>query len=328
VPKLRPSNLRVYDSHTAGNSTRLLTTDIPATLGKDMLTRKEYFRKHFDYLRTALTNEPRGYGTAGVAAFLMKPCNPEADFGLIFCDFRGYVDMCTHGTIGVVTTLFEQGLVNKKKFASGFVFDTPSGLVSARPNFAGTRVRSVTVRNVPSFFFKDTLVGLKHYGKVPASIAYGGNTYGYLDVRHLRLPVTKKNAQQLISLGQEILSKLRAQLTSTLPPILGVSLFETLGRYEAKNIMVGDDGLFDRSPCGTGTCGRMAVLHASHKLAKGQEFVNQSILGSKFVGKIIDEIHEGGKSMIIPEITGSAHLTAITDILLSRNDDLKYGFRI
>lgn len=318
----------VIDSHTGGTATRLLMEGIPDLRGKDMRERRRYLETHFDQIRTTLMQEPRG--NSGVAAILIPPSTGKADYGLIFCDFRGYVDMCVHGTIGVVTTLYELGL-KKSTDSKEILFDTPAGIVQARANISGEKVKSVSVRSVPSFYLGNVKLDFDRFGKLSVDLAFGGNVYAYVNAKEINIAVTPHNLSKLLYAGRNVLAKLRntkSPLIEYSKKILGVSFYEDIGDKTARNIMIADNDLYDRSPCGTGTCGRMAALNSQGKLMQGEKFVNRSIIGSEFTGKIISSVTLNGKKGIVPEITGSAYLTGICDLIVSKGDKLSGGFMI
>lgn len=321
----------VVDSHTAGMPTRVLIERSPPLKGKDMSQKKDFFRKNFDFVRTTLMQEPRG--NSGIAAILIAPSNMEADYGVIFSDFRGYVDMCIHGTIGLVTTLVELGHVDVSKARRGLVFDTPAGLVHTRATIRSGRVKSVTVRNVPSFSFKERVVDVPIFGKIAVSFAFGGNIYAYVNSSDLRLRLDPRKLAELLAAGRLLLKEMKKLAIShpvnrAIKGVAGVSIVQDFSPRHAKNIMIAENDLFDRSPCGTGTCGRMAILNSNGKLGRGESFISESIIGSKFIGRIANITKADGYRAIVPEITGTAHLTAISDILVSKNDRLARGFLV
>jgi proline racemase len=281
-----------------------------------MVDRKKYFQKNFDHIRTTLTLEPRYF--PGVVAVLVPPSNSEADYGVIFSDYRGYPDMCVHGTMGIVTSLFELGLLKDPR--KPLTFDTASGLVRARANLRRGRIKSVSVSNVPSFYIEKVILP----GGVEAEIAFGGNTYAYLESSFKIVP---ENLGKLLALGKDVLQKLSASKYRKFK-VLGVSLYEDLGESKARNIMIADEGLFDRSPCGTGTCGRMAMLFKLGKLKMNQKFFNRSIIGSEFIGRIIRRRKIGEYEAIDPEITGTAYLTGRAEMIVSEADKLGEGFSV
>jgi proline racemase len=309
---------RVIDSHTAGEVTRLLI-DTPFLKGKNIVEKSKYFRSHFDHIRKALTLEPRSI--PGVLAMLVPPTDAQADYGLIFCDSHGSVDMCVHGTIGVVTCLVELGKSGGEILKSGVTFETPAGLVRARTNSRRGKLKSVTVSNVPSYFIKKETVTLSKFGEVEVSIAFGGNNFAYVDAKNLSLNVKPENLRKLLEVAREILQVIQGKR------LAGVSIYEDHDKF-ARNIMVAENDFFDRSPCGTGTCGRMAILNHESKLNPGQRFVNRSIIDSEFVGRIIGETRIRGVGAIVPEITGSAYITGISELVETEDDKLSVGFSL
>ncbi len=274
--------------------------------------------------------EPRG--NAGILALLVPPLDPKADYGLIFCDYRGYVDMCIHGTIGVVTTLFECGLVDKEIQRRGEIkFETSAGLVSTKANFSKDRVESVSINNVTSFLLDEKALNVSGYGEVLVSIAFGGNFYGYVNADDVGLKIEPPQLQSILSAGRVFLKELgRLKVahpeTKKSSEIVGVCFYEDLGKNRSRNIMIAESDLFDRSPCGTGTCGRMAILHAKGKFRVGETFRNQSILSTEFRGTILKQTKVGSIPAIVPQVTGSAYLTGISDIIVSDGDKLGRGF--
>ena len=324
-------SFHVVDSHTAGMPTRVLLEESPTPKGRNMSEKKDFFGKNFDFVRTTLMQEPRG--NSGMAAVLVPPSSREADYGVIFGDFSGYVDMCIHGTIGLATTLVELGYVDAEKARRELVFDTPAGLVRTKANISGGRVKSVTVRNVPSFTYADRIIDVPSFEKIPVSFAYGGNNFAYVNAPDLGLEVDPSRLDELLAAGRLLLREVE-RLTrhpvngARINGISGVSIVQDLGPRHAKNIMIAENDLFDRSPCGTGTCGKMAILNSKGRLKKGEKFINESIIGSKFVGRIADFAKVDGHKAIIPEITGTAYLTAISDILVSDDDMLSHGFLV
>ncbi|HKW03894.1 MAG TPA: proline racemase family protein [Nitrososphaerales archaeon] len=309
---------RAIDSHTAGEVTRLLI-DTPFLKGRNVVEKSMYFRSHYDHIRKALTLEPRSI--PGVLAMLVPPTDAQADYGLIFCDSHGSVDMCVHGTIGVVTCLVELGKSGGEILKSGVTFETPAGLVTARANSKSGKLKSITVSSVPSYFIKKETLTLGKFGDVEVSLAFGGNNFAYVDSKHLSLNVKPLNLRKLLEVAKEILQTIRGNR------LAGVSIYEDHDKF-ARNIMVAENDFFDRSPCGTGTCGRMAILNHELKLNPGQRFVNRSIINSEFVGRIAGQTTVGKHSAIIPEITGSAYLTGVCEFVESESDKLSSGFAL
>ena len=300
-----------------------------------MAEKKKHFEREFDNIRTSLMREPRGNN--GVLAVPVDVTDPRADLGLIFADYRGYVDMCVHGTIGVVTTLVEKKLVSQKKIKRGeLVFETPSGLVRTQFSTNGTRkVREVALTNVPSFFLKDEMVRTESFGSVEVSFAFGGNIYGYVDSSSINLAIKPERIKELLKAAKEILSKtkdMNFKLPSPLQSsrVLGISLFQDLKRLKARNVMIAADDLFDRSPCGTGTCGRMAVKFAKGEIALNEKFESRSIIDSVFYGLVIDsnEQPKETRKVIIPQIRGTAYITGSFDAVIDQDDSLKNGFLV
>ena len=329
------SKYGVIDSHTAGAPTRLLYRGAPKPRGSNMMQKKQNLMREYDHVRTALMQEPRGNN--GVVAIPVTPTRMEADVGLIFADYRGYVDMCIHGTIGVVTTLVECGLTTREKIKSRtFVFDTPAGLVRTSFELRGKKkVSHVRLANVPSFYFGDQEVVTHSFGRAEMSIAFGGNIYGYVDAARLGLKVRPESIKDLLKAGREILAEakeldVRHEALPNIRGVLGVSLYESLGKFKTRNIMIAANDLFDRSPCGTGTCGRMAVEYAKGRFKIGDEFESRSVIDSVFYGRVLEsrQIEGGIGEGIMPEIKGTAYVTGACDVVVSDVDPLSRGFLV
>jgi proline racemase len=326
---------KVVDSHTAGAATRLVIKGSPRPEGRTMMEKKKHFAKEFDYVRTSLMQEPRG--NSGIVAFPVAPSASGADYGLIFADFRGYVDMCIHGTIGVVTSLVECGLACEREIErGGFVFDTPAGIV--KTEFAtkrdGNKVSWVKLTNVPSVFLGERAIETQSLGSVKASLAFGGNIYAYVNSKkELSLEVKPENIRQLLGAARELLAgskkfEIKHPTQPGINGVLGVSLYQDLGRLKARNVMVAENDLFDRSPCGTGSCGRMAVKHAKGEIKTGEEFENRSIIDSVFYGRILESRESPSGNSILPEIRATAYITAVTNVVVSKEDPLSSGFLV
>ena len=240
----------VYDSHTAGNSTRLLLEGVPALKGRSVRERKADFQRNHDYIRTTLTQEPRG--NSGILAVLVPPTHPHADYGVIFSDYRGYVDVCIHGTIGVVTTLVECGLVPERiSKLQAIVFETSAGLMKTKFKFSNGKVESVTISNVPKLFLKSIYMEIPRFGMVEVSIAFGGNFYAYVNAKDMGIKIEPSNLRSLLPLARLLLEELKKTkvahpLYTDINEVVGVSFTKNLGPKLAKNVMIAEDDLFDQ----------------------------------------------------------------------------------
>ena len=323
------------DSHTEGMPTRVVTGGVGPIPGSSMLERKLHFEAHMDDLRLLLMREPRGHGAMS-GAILQPPLRGDADWGVLFIEVSGCLTMCGHGTIGVATVLVETGMVAVREPETVVRLDTPAGLVEARVAVEDGRARSVTLRNVPSFLHaRDATVDVPGLGRVRYDMAFGGNFYALLPAAEAGLEVDPGQSQALIDRGQAIIAAIDASQRPVHPEDPRVAgcrhvVFHAPGRdgADARAATSIHPGWLDRSPCGTGTSARMAQLHARGELAAGARFVNESVIGTRFTGRIAEETTVGGRPAIVPEITGRAWITAMGQYLLDAEDPFPAGFSL
>ena len=319
----------VVDSHTVGEPTRVVVGGLPKIPGDSVAQKREYVRSKMDYVRHFLCNEPRGHdGMYG--ALLTEPGSKDADFGVIFFSPVGYDDMCGHGTIGVATVLIETGMVHVEGTSKEVILETPAGLIRVVANMAGNELKSISLVNIPAFQYKEDIsVNVPGYGEVKGDVAFGGNWYFYVNANEVSVRVRSENIEDLIKTGTAIKNEFNKEFNLVHPTdpnistkLLGVSIIDSPAknkRADQNNVVV-EGKLVDRSPCGTGTCGRMAVLFAKNKLGLNEEFVNESITGAVFHGRLIEKTKVGEYPAVIPEITGSAYITGFNHIVLDPDD--------
>ena len=322
------------DSHTAGESTRVVVGGIPKIPGKSMPEKKEWLESRMDYLRTALMLEPRGHNDM-FGAILTSPTTEEADYGIIFMDGGGYLNMCGHGTIGAMTVAVETGMVEVTEPITKIVQEAPAGMIHGEVLVEGDKAKTVSFQNVPSFLYKqDQEVELPEYGRIRFDISFGGSFFAIVKAEQVGLSIVPANAEKLKALGialRDIINREIPVIHPTLSHIHTVDLVEWWSETETKgatlkNCVVFGKGQVDRSPCGTGTSAKMATLFARGELKVGEPFYYESILGTIFEGKILDTAKVGGYDAVIPQITGSAYITAFNHFVMEKNDPLKYGF--
>jgi proline racemase len=313
------------DSHTEGMPTRVVTGGVDPIPGATMLDRKLRFETEMDDLRLLLMREPRGHGAMS-GAILQPPTRSDADWGVLFIEVSGCLPMCGHGTIGVATVLVETGMVRAQEPETIVRLDTPGGLVEARVAVSGGRATAVTLRNVPSFLYERE----RRLGDLAVDIAFGGNFYAFVPLDDL----DPANAREYIDRGAEIMAAVNED-----PPVHPLDerisgcrhvVFHAPGRdgADARNATSIHPGWLDRSPCGTGTSARMAQLHARGELAIGQDFVNESLIGTRFTGRLVAETTVGDLPAVVPEITGRAWVTGSGEYLLHADDPFPVGFAL
>jgi proline racemase len=323
------------DSHTEGMPTRVITGGVGPIPGSSMLERKLHFEAELDDLRLLLMREPRGHGAMS-GAILQPPTHDGADWGVLFIEVSGCLPMCGHGTIGVATVLVETGMVAVTEPETVVRLDTPAGLVEARVEVDGGRARSVTLRNVPSFLHaRDAAVDVPGLGSVRYDMAFGGNFYALVAATDAGVEVDPAQSQLLIDRGQQIIAAIEASDRPTHPEDARIAgcrhvVFHAPGRdgADARSATSIHPGWLDRSPCGTGTSARLAQLHARGELATGAAFVNESVIGTRFTGRVVEETTVAGKPAIIPEITGRAWITGMGQYLLDAEDPFPAGFAL
>jgi proline racemase len=320
------------DSHTEGMPTRVVTGGVGQLPGATMLERKLRFEAESDDLRLLLMREPRGH-SAMSGAILQPTTRDDADWGVLFIEVSGCLPMCGHGTIGVATVLVETGMVEVREPETVVRLDTPAGLVEARVAVSAGRAESVTLRNVASFLYaRDEVAHVEGLGDVPYDMAFGGNFYAIVDAAAAGVTIDPARASELIAAGDRIRAAIPAPVYPLDERIAGCHhvVFHAPGRdgADARNATAIEPGWLDRSPCGTGTCARMAQLWARGRLALGQDFVNESVIGTRFTGRLVGETAVGDLPAVVPEVTGRAWITAMGQYLLDDRDPFPAGFAL
>jgi proline racemase len=323
------------DSHTEGMPTRVITGGVGVFPGETMAQRRLHGIKERDDLRELLMREPRGHAAMS-GAILQPPVRPDADWGVLYIEVSGWLPMCGHGTIGVATVLVETGMVEVVEPVTTIRLDTPAGLVVAAVEVRDGRALGVTIRNVPSFLHaRDVQLAVPGIGDVTVDIAFGGNFYALLPAAALRLPVTRANVPALLGEGLRIMDAVMEQARPVHPTDPAIDDCRHVIAYEegadgahARAATLIHPGWIDRSPCGTGTSARMAQLHARGELALGVDFVNESVLGTRFTGRLIEETVVGDVPAVVPTVTGRAWLTGTAQYLLDPTDPFPTGFEI
>jgi proline racemase len=325
--------LTAIDSHTEGMPTRVITGGVGVIPGATMEERRQYFLAHDDDLRLFLMNEPRGH-SAMSGAILQPPTRPDADWGVLYIEVSGCLPMCGHGTIGVATVLVESGMVPVSEPLTQVRLDTPAGLVVVDVAVKDGRAEHVTLQNVPAYSHAlDASVEVKGLGTVTYDMAYGGNFYAILPLEQLGIPFDRSEKDRILRAGLDIMAAINENDRPVHPEDPGISgckhvQFTAPGRNgsDSRNAMAIHPGWFDRSPCGTGTCARMAQLHARGELELGQEFVNESFIGTNFTGKLLETTTVGGLPGVVPTVRGRAWITGMGNYLLDPTDPFPTGF--
>jgi len=323
------------DSHTEGMPTRVITGGIGVIPGDSMFERRRYFLEHLDHVRKLLMYEPRGHASMS-GAILQPATRPDADFGVLFIEVSGCLPMCGHGTMGIATVLVETGMVEVTEPVTTIRLETPAGLVVVDVAVEDGAAMSVTLRNVPSFCVAtDRVVAVPGYGEVRYDVAYGGNFYALVELDDLGLPFDRSRKNDLLEAGLEIMGAINASAPPVHPEnpeIAGVHHVYLAApgsdARHSRHAMAIHPGWFDRSPCGTGTSARMAQLHARGLLPLGQDFRNDSFIGTTFIGRLVEETTVGGLPAVVPTVSGRAWITGTAQYMLDPRDPFPEGFEL
>jgi 4-hydroxyproline epimerase len=323
------------DGHTCGNPVRLVAGGAPLLEGASMSARRQDFRTRYDWIRTALMFEPRGHDHMS-GAFLYPPCREDCDTGILYIEVTGCLPMCGHGTIGAVTFALEQGLVSPRKDRQ-VRLDTPAGVVVAGYERAGRFVERVRLTNVPSYLaLPEVRIDCPELGEIVVDIAYGGNFYAIIEPQANYGGLDDLSAGDILRLSPELRRRLNGRVEAVHPDdptIRGISHLMWTGpardpKAHGRNAVFYGERAIDRSPCGTGTCARMAQLAARGRLSVGDDFVHESIIGSLFEGRIEGVATVGEHAAIIPSVAGWARLTGLNTIFVDPRDPYAHGFQL
>jgi 4-hydroxyproline epimerase len=325
------------DAHTCGNPVRLVAGGGPLLHGSSIMEKRLHFLKEFDWIRKGLMFEPRGHDMMS-GSILYPPHDEANDIAVLFIETSGCLPMCGHGTIGTVTIAIEEGLITPKS-PGKLRLETPAGLVLIDYKQEGKKVKSVKLTNVKSFLAAENLeVDCPDLGTISVDVAYGGNFYAIVDPQKNFLGLEHYKADQLISWSRVCRQRLNEKYGELFVHpednrIKGLSHMLWTGatidpNASARNAVFYGDKAIDRSPCGTGTSARMAQWYAKGKLKKGDEFIHESIIGSKFIGRIEEETTLTNKKAIVPSIEGWAMITGYNTIIIDDDDPYAHGFQV
>jgi 4-hydroxyproline epimerase len=324
------------DAHTCGNPVRLVAGGGPLLQGANMSEKRQHFLKEFDWIRKGLMFEPRGHDMMS-GSILYPPSNPENDIGVLFIETSGCLPMCGHGTIGTVTIAIEEGLVIPK-MPGVLKLEVPAGLVQVEYKQEGKKVKSVKIRNIKSYLAAENIKATcPDLGELTLDVSYGGNFYAIVDAQENFKGIEHYKADQLISWSRGLREDVNLKyefIHPENPTIKGCSHILWTGKVldptsTARNAVFYGDKAIDRSPCGTGTSARLAQWYSKGKLKIGEPFVHESIIGSKFIGRVEEETNIAGKKAIIPSIEGWAKIYGYNTITIDMEDDpYAVGFQV
>lgn len=340
--------ITAIDVHAAGEPGRVITGGVLDIPGRSILEKQRWLENHADWLRRLMLREPRGY-PALCCNVLLPPCDPRADAGFVIMEQTEYPAMSGSNTICVVTALLESGMVPAVEPETELTVETPAGLVDVRATVRAGKVIDVTFENVPAFALHVAAeISVPDLGTVTVDVAWGGMFYVIADVAQFGLELTPANGARLARIGEMLRAAASEQLPVSHPDHPdqgGVSISQLHGPparddADSRNVVIVSTGrpdwtrsetwtgAIDRSPCGTGTCARMAVLHRRGELPLHQDFRYEGILGTVFTGRLLRETRVGPHPAVVPSLTGSAWITGIGQYVLDPSDPFPEGFRV
>ena len=329
--------INCIDAHTAGEPLRIITSGFPSIPGETMLEKRDYVKNNLDDLRKLIMLEPRGHNDM-YGCIITSPTTSDGDFGVLFTHNDGLSTMCGHGIIAVTKVVARTGFIqlnDKKKIK----IDTPAGRIIANINYEDEDIESISFLNVPSFVYKDNVkLNLGEIGNITVDIVYGGAFYAFVESKLLDVKINPNNAKRLTELGMIIKNKIMDKMIVKHPikkdisGIYGTIITDPLeiknNDVISKNVCIFADGQVDRSPTGTGTSARVALLQQKGNLDIDKILINKSIIETIFEGKIVKNTKIDNFSGVIPEIKGNAYITGFNNLVLENNDRLSSGFKI
>ncbi len=340
------SLITAVDAHACGEPGRVIVSGVPDVPGNTMFEKKLYLEQHGDELRRRMLREPRGY-PASNCNLLLPPTKPEAHAGFVIMEQVEYPPMSGTNTICVVTVLIETGMVPVQEPFTELVLEAPAGLIPIRAEVADGKVKQVTFQNVPAFAaYIDAAIDVPDLGSMKVDVAYGGMFYVIADAARLGLELTPDEGSDIVRVGEMIKAAAREQLPVVHPEnpdIAGVTIAMLSGPPSSpdaasKNAVIVSTGTLDwsrrgswtgaidRSPCGTGTCARMAVMHAKGQLPLDQDFRHEGVLGTVFTGRLVEETTIGRYPAVVPTLSGQAWITGFSHYVLDPTDPFPEGF--
>lgn len=340
--------INAVDAHACGEHGRVIVGGVVNIPGKTMLEKQQWIATHNDGLRKRMLREPRGYPAAN-CNLILSPTHPDADAGFIIMEQTEYPGMSGTNTICVTTVLLETGMLPMKEPVTELVLESPAGLIPVRADVVNGKVTQVTFQNVPAFVVHlEEKVDVPNLGMVEVDVAYGGMFFVIAEAEPLGLRLTQDEGKEIVRISEMIKAATQEQLPVTHPEnpdFTGVTIAQLTGppthpdahMKNAVTVSTGKldwenpstwTGALDRSPCGTGTCARMATLHAKGKLPLNQDFRHEGILGTIFTGHLVDETTVGPYDAVIPTISGQAWITGFSNYVVDPEDPFPDGFTL
>ena len=340
--------IQAVDLHAAGEPGRVIVGGVLDVPGGSMFDKMCWLREHADDLRLRMLREPRGYPAAN-CNLILPPTRPDADAGYVIMEQVEYPGMSGTNTICVVTTLLETGMVTMTEPVTELTLEAPAGLIRIRADCVGGKVRGVTFRNVPAFATHlDAAIEVPQLGTLSVDVAYGGMFYVIADAEPLGFRLTPDEGRDIVRVSEMIKAAAAEQLPVSHPEqpgFGGITIAQLAGpphdpNNHGRNVVTVSTGkldwdrpstwtgIIDRSPCGTGTCARMAVLLAKGRLGLNEDFRHEGILGTVFTGRLVEETTIGDRGAVIPTLTGRAWITGFASYVVDPEDPYPDGFTV
>jgi proline racemase len=340
--------IQAVDAHACGEPGRVIVGGVLDVPGRTMFEKMQHLQDHADGLRKLMLREPRGYPAAN-CNLILPPTRPEAAAGYVIMEQTEYPGMSGTNTICVTTVLLETGMVPMTEPITELTLESPAGLIRVTAECALGKVRKVTFRNVPAFAVHlDKVIDVPHLGRVTVDVAYGGMFYVIGDATPFGLRLVPEEGREIVRIGEMIKAAAQEQLPvehPEQPGFRGVTITVLTappmqaGAHARNAVVVSTGqldwdrpatwtGAIDRSPCGTGTCARMATLHARGKLGLDQDFHHEGILGTIFTGRLLEETSVGPYRAVVPTISGRAWITGFCNYVVEPDDPFPEGFTV
>ena len=340
--------IHAVDLHCCGEPGRVIVGGVRDVPGGSMFEKMQYLARHQDDLRRRMLREPRGYPAAN-CNLVLPPTIADADAGFVIMEHVEYPGMSGTNTICVVTVLLETGMLPMREPVTELTLEAPAGLIRVRAECAGGKVKSVTFRNVPAFAVHlDRAIEVPKLGTVTVDVAWGGMFYAIADARAFGLSLTPDEGRDIVRITEMIKAAAREQLPVTHPEqprFVGPTIAQLSGPpsrpgAHMKNVVTVSTGeldwdkpstwtgVIDRSPCGTGTCARMATLHARGRLGLNEDFRHEGILGTIFTGRLVEETRVGPYPAVVPTLSGQAWITGFASYVVDPDDPFPEGFTV
>lgn len=340
--------ITAVDAHACGEPGRVIVGGVVDVPGDTMFEKKVHLERHDDALRKRMLREPRGY-PALCCNVILPPTHPDADAGFVIMEQTEYPPMSGSNTICVATVLIETGMVPVREPVTELMLEAPAGLIPVRAEVSAGKVTGVTFENVPAFALHlDAEIDVPELGRVSVDVAYGGMFYVIAEAERFELRLTPEEGGRIARIGAMLTAAAREQLPAVHPEnprINGVSISQLSGPPDnptaaAKNAVTVSTsaidwarpetwrGALDRSPCGTGTCAKMAALHARGQLAVGEDFHHEGILGTIFTGRIVSETRVGDRPAVVTSLSGRAWITGISQYVVDAEDPFPEGYTV